>query len=425
MGLKEKLDLIESAKKDIRNKIIDKGVYVPESTPFKEYPNYINNIEANPIQLDVQEWTPDPLWWDIETIIQNDTNEGEYAWLDECGKCIVLYDDELDTQQFSVCSQNVTSDGSAVFAVKTSDGQLYTSTSTSSSGETKTHTWDRAKDKESSLFDKKTRYAILYRSTTTKLNIGKNMFNQCIYIINDGVNFHSNETNDYSTCGYLTLQAYKELSGVNTVQTSGRRIFYTNLAKYIELNTPLQTSYQIDAYKAICSFAKCATIKLGANAYSLTNDLKTYNVYLDSADNAHGVTIDVTDIDFTDCYNQIFTNTFFKKIIGIINLQNNTLNTNYTLFKSGSTYGSSCSYSLNLPSNADITINTPYVTKETAKYLIENAPTIAETHILKVPATMYSILKNLPYDCPVIYNGQQYGDGVQVLTLKGWTVQQL
>jgi hypothetical protein len=425
MGLKDKLTLIQNAKNGIRNKIIDKGVHVPESAPLTDYPNYINNICQTPIQMDTDQWTPDPLWWDIETILANDTNEGDNAWLDECGKCIVLYDDELDTQEFAVCKNTVVYDGKAVSAVKTSDGQLYIGTSTGSDGDVKTHTWDKTKDKESSLPDKKTRYAIFYKSKEIKLKNNNNLFRNCLYVVNDGIHFLGTESNVNYTCGYLSIQAYKELSGNIAAEYGGRMYFHAQSMKYIELNSPHTTEQLLNGHKMIIQNAKVANVKLGNDAYHLTNDLKTYDVFTDSAGCSCSIILDVTDIDFTDCHNQIFINTYFSKIKGIINLENNTLNTNYSLFEDGDYYYTPCVYCLNLPPNADVTIYTRWIAKETAKYLVENAPTITEAHTLQVPAFMYTTLKNLPHDCPVTYNGQQYSDGVQVLTLKGWTVKQI
>ena len=423
MGLKEKLDLIESAKKDIRNKIIDKGVYVPESTPFKEYPNYINNIEANPIQLDVQEWTPDPLWWDIETIIQNDTNEGEYAWLDECGKMIVLYNDVDNTISFSVCNKTVSQDGRSFFAVKTSDGQIYTNTSnTYSDGTSMTHTWDRSKDKQSSNFDKKTRYAIFYKDKTLKVNTVSGMCNNALFVINDGLLLRADNTDSNASYRQWTLEAFIEKSGNITSDNEGRYFFPTEALKYIEFSTSKLTSEHKNSIKTFAKKNDTGTIKLGNDTCWLTDGLKTYE--LDSNNDNKEKTIDVTDIDFTDCYKNIFTNTAFKKIKGIINLENNTVNTDYYLFNS-SYFSAKCVFSLNLPPNANVQINTRSISYETAKYLVENAPTITESHTLKLYYHAYQTIKNMPHNMPINYNGETYSDGIQVLTKKGWTVQQL
>jgi len=75
-----------------------------------------------------------------------------------------------------------------------------------------------------------------------------------------------------------------------------------------------------------------------------------------------------------------------------------------------------------LPTNADVTLRVNRPCPASAKYLVENAPKIETSHTLTVSVNTYNRLKYLDREYQAIYNGETYSDGVQVLTLKGWTV---
>lgn len=89
-----------------------------------------------------EDWKPEPDWWDIDKILEEDTE-------DYIGKIICLIPDNNKT---------TTLPGWSASKIITSDGTTYTNTSTNIS-----HTWDISKDKECSL-GYKTRYVIYYFS---------------------------------------------------------------------------------------------------------------------------------------------------------------------------------------------------------------------------------------------------------------------
>ena len=109
----------------------------------------LKNDNGSDIEFEVKksdEWQPNPTWWDIRTILENDTRDYTY-------KMIYLY----------ISSTDVTTDlGLKGQAYATSDGAFYDYGSTVTPF---THTWDLSKDKPCYVDDLeayKTRYVIVY-----------------------------------------------------------------------------------------------------------------------------------------------------------------------------------------------------------------------------------------------------------------------
>lgn len=432
MGLKEKLDLIESCKTDIRNKIIDKGVYVPESTPFSKYPEYINNIEANPIAIDNDdEWKPDPEWWDIEKILEEDTNTGDYEYLNDYKKMIFLYDDENLTKQFQLNSSTSTSNGYP-HAVKTSDGVIYNTSGA------KTHTWDTTKDKPSSRPDVKTRYAIfyfnpLYYTSVLMINQGlwsSTFFVDCLFFVSQtpvGCDYY-NDVAMYKLRAFKLIgDAYfKSQYPLTDGNVNANYNFRHPLLEYFSQET------QGNNYNFLCVLCgslrnlKCFKFKQENYLYKdettgeFSINPRCKNINQGTAH--HVYKMDVSEIDFTNHARTIFYPHFYTdKIKGIINLSGNTLNTSYDIL----TGNASCfpmEFSLILPPNADVNLRCGEASYASLKFLVENAPTITEEHTLAISSNSYQKLRMMNYEYPIIYNGDSYLDGVQVLTLKGWTV---
>lgn len=117
-----------------------------------------------------EEWQPNPDWWDIDKILDNDTEEYEQ-------KAIWLLNDLADTFPMSKDFQKADK-------IKMSDGaEYYNST------QVQTHTWDRSKDKECSL-GYKTRYVIFYwnSSKIASYNLGE-FKSEILYLIYKNVDF--------------------------------------------------------------------------------------------------------------------------------------------------------------------------------------------------------------------------------------------
>ena len=85
MNLEDKLNLILEYKNDIKNSLINKGSDIDNLTPLSGYAEKIDNLPTG--SSEVEEWTPDPEWWDIKTILDNDISNDEI--LDNCQKLII------------------------------------------------------------------------------------------------------------------------------------------------------------------------------------------------------------------------------------------------------------------------------------------------------------------------------------------------
>lgn len=148
----DKLNKLLETKTAIKDAIVAKGVAVADTDTFASYPAKIAEISGG----GSDEWQPNPNWWDIKTIVDNDTR-------DYLGKVGAILYNFSDVSEF-----NMTSTG--VCAVATSDGAFYTY---ADDGAKVTHNWDITKDKDDGR-GAKTRYAIYYfpsDSTTNKMEM--------------------------------------------------------------------------------------------------------------------------------------------------------------------------------------------------------------------------------------------------------------
>lgn len=99
-----------------------------------------------------ERWNPEPDWWDIKSIIENDNTINPDTGEPYKGKAIILISDFEDTTSINKLS---TFSDYKVYAIKTSDGVEYRN------NDWETHTWDKTKDKPCSK-GYKTRYLIFY-----------------------------------------------------------------------------------------------------------------------------------------------------------------------------------------------------------------------------------------------------------------------
>lgn len=87
MGTSDKLQLLISTKNNFKNVLneYEEGI-ITEETAFKEYPQKARELLSKNISDD---WHPETDWWDIESILENDTEDYEQ-------KMILLLRDGLD-----------------------------------------------------------------------------------------------------------------------------------------------------------------------------------------------------------------------------------------------------------------------------------------------------------------------------------------
>jgi hypothetical protein len=101
------------------------------------------------------QWQPNPNWWDIKKILDEDTRD--YA-----GKVGVILYNFSDVSDFQLSSSGMT-------AVATSDGAFY---SYADNGSAVSHNWDTAQDKDDGR-GFKTRWVIYYYTTDTTSDVFK------------------------------------------------------------------------------------------------------------------------------------------------------------------------------------------------------------------------------------------------------------
>ena len=93
----DNLNYAIESKNLLKQSLQNKGAEIDDSTPFREYANTVDELD---------EWKPNPDWWDIKKIVQEDTE-------DYPGKIGILFRDVEDEPSFTF---------RGVTKVKTSDG---------------------------------------------------------------------------------------------------------------------------------------------------------------------------------------------------------------------------------------------------------------------------------------------------------------
>lgn len=87
MAIEDKLNYLLDTKKQIKNSITEKGVDILETDTFRSYADKIKQIKGS---SETDEWKPEPDWYDIEEILNNDTTQC-YA------KAIALLRDDIES----------------------------------------------------------------------------------------------------------------------------------------------------------------------------------------------------------------------------------------------------------------------------------------------------------------------------------------
>lgn len=174
---------------------------------YRDSKGNVKTLQNVNIKMSTSGWRPQSDWWDIDSILENDTEEYE-------GKVIILLTDTSDTINFSISSNTCTK-------IRTSDGAEYTSNTT--------HTWDKSKDKECNL-GYKTRYFIGYFSNILQKYGNVNFFDAFktpLYVIFKNLKL---ELNGRSNSGFF--HNCKVLECINFINTTlndtGDCLFYNN-----------------------------------------------------------------------------------------------------------------------------------------------------------------------------------------------------
>lgn len=175
MTISDKLNKLKETKESIKEAIESKGVSVLNTDTFSSYADKIKNIQTGETIIPTGEWQPEPDWWDISKILEEDTE-------DCLSKIICLLSDELD-------DKSTINTVMGAYKYKLSDEQVLTATSTKSVDIT--DIFDTSKDKVCSK-GYKTRYIIYYINDEVTSNI--RLSNNVIYAIFSNVKFSGTST---------------------------------------------------------------------------------------------------------------------------------------------------------------------------------------------------------------------------------------
>lgn len=169
MTTAEKLNYLLETKNQIKNAITGKGVSISDTDPFRSYASKIGQIEGEGSSgSNTDDWQPEPDWFDIESILENDTES--YT-----RKAIFLLTDELDDSM-----TNFTISGFEKY--KLSDGQEFVTTQDL----VITNIFDVTKDKVCNK-GYKTRYVIGYTNSDNSIQIKVPI--NCISLVFDNIKF--------------------------------------------------------------------------------------------------------------------------------------------------------------------------------------------------------------------------------------------
>lgn len=214
------------------------------TTEYKpsEMPTAISAIETGGGSSD--EWQPQPDWWDIEKILEEDTED--YA-----GKMIILFTNSYDNFDVYRCNAN---------KVLTSDGAIYTDTSQNFFN----HTWDTTKDKECSL-GYKTRYVIYYYNTEgiQIINDVVNMNKGILYVLSKNIILRT-----YQGGGFSNNQTIEAIKLINGYLHWGGGFTQTGLKKIISSNK-----------HGISSFANCKRLKTDLTEFDMSTATSISNSF--------------------------------------------------------------------------------------------------------------------------------------------------
>lgn len=219
MSVADKLTKLSTDITSAYNSIQSKGGTIPAHKNTDNLSTAISSIPSGG-------WQPQPDWWDIDSILANDTEN--YS-----GKVIILIPDYAPTSIIQTGPFTIKPS-----MAKTSDGTTYNNVSSNI-----THTWDTTKDRTCSL-GYKTRYVILYYNSS-EMNFGHNqasydLWKSALYIIINGITISSMANGNIFTNSNL-LECLKITNGL--LKPSNLTLGGTlKLKKIIGLDTSLVTN---------------------------------------------------------------------------------------------------------------------------------------------------------------------------------------
>lgn len=253
MSVADKLTKLTTDITSAYNSIQSKGGTIPAHKNTDNLSTAISSIPTG-------DWQPQPDWWDIDTILANDTE-------DYPCKIIALLRNIESTTIIDRLNAN---------KIKTSDGVEYDTSSTSYS-----HTWDTTKDKPCSL-GYKTRYIIWYFSSNNIDNYNKYVPNSSLYIIAKNINTNRNFntfsklsiceciklTNCYFSGAYLFFSQNRNMQKITGVNSNANNLTGSGTGTFASCFSLKELELQCDntvSYNIRDTFSNCNVLKTMEN----------------------------------------------------------------------------------------------------------------------------------------------------------------
>lgn len=268
MSTSDKLNYLIETKNEIKTAIQNKGVQVSDTDTFRSYAGKIDEIQTGTTPS--EEWQPEPDWWDIETILANDTEDYPY-------KAIFLISDELDDNILENSNGNYIR---YFNKYKLSDGQIINN----DIFYINKNTIDTSKDKPCSK-GYKTRYIIAY-SNVESINYitPKNT----IYAIFDKVK-HITAGSIFSGLYLLQALKFKNGAGINGNTINSGFSNDSNLEKIEGLDFSNFSSFNTAFY--LCS-------KLDISKFNISSSLNLLTSFINYTDNIWDISnFDISNFD--------------------------------------------------------------------------------------------------------------------------------
>jgi surface protein len=224
MSIENEILRLQNAKAALKSSINAKGGTI-DGELLDAYPAFVDAIQTGGAST----WQPNPAWPDLKTIIDNDTEN-------YIGKVAVLYTDDIDEFSFDLSAMKAQ-------AVKTSDGQMYTTNAA--------HTWDKQQDIN------ETRWVIWYYSDAASLDIVDNSqlslgLAKWVVIGSNGTQFNWRFIGTFS--GFVRLESI-ETYGSGTWDISGKTSMYNMFSYCYSLQTiPLLDTSQVTNMQGMFSY---------------------------------------------------------------------------------------------------------------------------------------------------------------------------
>lgn len=366
MSIADKLTYLNGTKEAIKQAITDKGVEVSNADTFRSYADKIASITTGNGTVDIEgTWHPNPYWWDIESILQNDTRD--YA-----GKFIALIfniDDDI-TLNLSSNANN------GCVAIATSDGAFYTY---NENGSTVVHTWDKTQDKPVTDNDGEqlcTRYVIYYYNTTLVSNIFIKLPANNVYII-FGLSI---------TGGHIFLKNNLYLQCFE----------FSDNFSFVNITDFTSFCYECPA---LVKLPKNLDVSNGTRFYAFCSGCTSLSELPENFDVSNGTNFTLF------CYKA----KCITKLPKILDVSNGTEFSNF-----GYGMESLLVANIKLPSTSITTLsNSSSILKSSLQYIANNAPDVTD---LDIPPTLTLGSSN------IARAGGADGEIIQTLVNKGWTV---